>query len=437
MTVTGSSGGPWEIEFQGSSAATNVERIVADYGNLTYSGVGLPNLRVDDVQEGKAGTVLSGNYQITGVFADHLDFNPPLPGTITGNVSTTYYIAKPPKVYDAQTDSLAYLAAATGKGTVPVGCRLITLYRDRIVLAAQDELPHIWYMSRQGDPTDWDYTQEDSGAAVFAQSSVAGQLADPITALISHSDECLIIGCYNSLWMLRGDPGFGGSVDQVSRKIGIVGSHAWTRTPDDMVVFLSPDGLYVMPAGCNGFPTSLSRERLPDELIGLNQDSEAITMEYDVINRGIHIFATKVDRSEASHWWFDWEAKAFWRVKLMSDHEPYSLFEQLNWHAGPTILLGCRDGYIRRFDRAFTVDDGDNAIESYCVLGPFHLDRDGFDEGVLTQIQAHVGRESGNINYEIHAGDGHESAPECTNARKRHVRSRGSELHPAAESSWR
>jgi len=410
VTVTGSDGGPYEVEFTGSLAAQNVEKLLADSGNLTYSGSGTPSIVIDDVQQGLDGSALAGNYKIVGVSGHDLDFDPPLPGTITSPVEVVYEVAKPPKVYNAQTKTLSYLQAAPGKGYAPVGCRLITLYRDRLVLAARDELPHIWYMSRQGDPTDWDYSQEDSGAAVYAQPSLAGQLADPITAMIPHSDECLIFGCYNSLWMLRGDPGYGGTVDQISRKIGIVGPTAWCRTPEDMICFLSPDGLYAMPAGCNGFPTSLSRERLPDELLSLTPDREIVSLEYDVQSRGIHLFVTKLDESESPHWWFDWEAKAWWRVQLQPDHEPTYLHERLDWARGPTVLLACRDGYIRQFDRLFTLDDGGYPIESYCLLGPFHLDRDGFNEGVLAELHAHLGHSSGAVEWEVYTGNGHEDA---------------------------
>jgi len=410
VIVTGASGGPYLVEFQNNLGGRALEKMICDSTALTYSGAETPSIRVDDVQEGSAGTSLAGNYTVTGVYPDYIEFTPPLPSSITGSLTATYSVAKPPKVYNAQTDTLQYLAATTGKGTVPVGCRIVTLYRDRLVLAARDETPHIFYMSRQGDPNDWDYSQEDSGAAVFAQASLAGQLADPITALIPHSDECLVVGCYNSLWMLRGDPGLGGTVDQISRQIGIVGPHAWCRTPEDMVVFLSPDGLYVMASGCNGFPTSLSRERLPDELVAVTTDNHLVTMEYDVVDRGIHIFVTDQYRAESAHWFFDWEAKAFWRVKLQEDHEPTAIHKRYDWASGPVVLLGCRDGYIRKFSRAFVVDDDDTLIDSYCMIGPFHLDRQGYMEGILTELTAHVGDGSGDISFDVLTGDGHESA---------------------------
>jgi hypothetical protein len=177
-----------------------------------------------------------------------------------------------------------------------------------------------------------------------------------------------------------------------------------------MAVFLSGDGLYVMEAGCASYPTSLSRERMPDDLLALTQERETVTLEYDTLHRGVHIFTTKYDGSTAAHWWFDWEAKSFWRVSLNADHEPFSLHERIAWDDSPTVLIGGRDGHIRHFHRDFEADDQDNTIESYCVLGPFHLDREGFMEGVLTSLEGTLGVDSGPVDWEVLAADSAEKA---------------------------
>jgi hypothetical protein len=406
VAVTGTN--PYTVEFTGTLAGANQPKLTFDSTLLTGTS---PTIAVDELQQGAAGDFLAGTYSIVSAAGAFLGISPALPvavgfaGTV-GDIS--FRIARKPKVFDPKANTVEAHQASTG--IVPAGCRLVALYRDRIVYAGSDLLPHVWYMSRQGDPDDWDYSQEDSAAAVFAQNSTAGQLADPITALIPHGDECLIFGSYNSLWIMRGDPGYGGTLDALSRKIGIVGPHAWTRTPDDMCVFLSADGLYVMAAGCAGFPTSLSRERLPDELLSLDSERDVVTLEFDTLSRGIHLFVTRVDGSESSHWWFDWEHKSFWRVGLHSDHDPFAIHERTYWDDAPTVVLGCRDGGLRAFDRDLVVDDGNREIESYCLLGPFHLDREGFTEGMLSELQGSIARDSGPVEWEVLTGN---SAEEC------------------------
>lgn len=411
VNVTGSAGGPFEVEFTGTLAGQDLELLAYQADSLTNTGPGVPAIEITSVQPGAGGDFVAGSYQISSVAGSNITFTPAI--AVASGFSATigaveYSVVRAPKIYDPAAGSVILHSASTGN--VPAGCRLVCLYHDRIVYAGADLSPHVWYMSRKGDPHDWDYSQEDSAAAIFAQPSVAGALADPITALIAHGDECLIIGCYNSLWIVRGDPGYGGTVDQLSRKVGIVGSHAWCRTPDDMCVFLSPDGLYVMPAGCHGFPTSLSREALPDDLIGLAPERDRVVMEYDTLHRGIHIFVTRYDEGKSNHWWFDWEAKSFWRVKLQTDHEPLAIYERVAWDDVPVVLIAGRDGYIRHFDRDYQQDDQDSPIESYCCLGPFMLSKGGFEEGIVNELIATLGVGSGPVSWELQVGQSAEAA---------------------------
>lgn len=412
VTGAGSDSDPWLIEFVGDHEGNNVDQLTSDITNLT--GTSDPSISITTTQSGAGGDHFLGQYVVTDVTATTLTFAPALPvsdGYSATIGSVDYRVVRSAKIFDPKEETLTSLVSTSG--VAPAGCRLVALYRDRIVWAGGDLLPHVWYASRQGDPYDYDYSQEDSAAAVMAQASIAGQLADPITAMIPHSDECLIFGCYTSLWIMRGDPGYGGTLDQLSRKIGIVSAKAWCRTPDDMVVFLSADGLYVMPAGCAGFPASLSRERLPDELLCLNSSRESIHLEYDTVHRGVHIFVTKRDESASPHWWFDWESKSFWRMSLQTDHEPFAVHERIAWDDCPVVLVGGRDGYIRYFDRQFQVDDGNNEIESYCDIGPIHLDPENFDHGLLTEMIGVLGDGSGDVDWSIRTGH---SAQEAYNA---------------------
>ena len=410
VEVEGDAGGPWEVEFKGTLAGGQVDDLGYDAIDLTHD-TATPDVSITLVQVGAGGEYFRGQYAISSVSPGSVGFNPPLPveegyAGVVGAIR--YNIIRTPKIFDARKEEVR--AHVASKGVVPAGCRCVAMYRDRVVYGGSDLQPNVFNMSRQGDPNDWDYAAEDSAAAVSAQASVAGQLADPITALIPHGDECLIVGCYNSLWIVKGDPGYGGSLDPVSYKIGIVSSNAWCKTPDNMMVFMSHDGLYVIPAGCEGFPASISRERIPSELLCLSASRESINLEYDTSARGVHIFVTKRDGSESAHWWLDWEAKSFWRVKLQSDHEPYAAHERVVWDDCPAVLVAGRDGYIRYFDRIFQVDDGGNEIESYCDIGPFHLSRGALDEGILAELRADLGYKSGPVDWEVRAGDGSEAA---------------------------
>lgn len=412
------------IVFEGNRAGTNVEELVVVNEGLLDGSSNPVTVTVSTVHDGGGPEKIQGVYEITAVNSEtELLFDPPIDllDVDVSPIGVAYTVGNPPKIYDPSVGDLGEIrnhTAEEGKGVVPVGPRLVALYKDRIIYAASDSQPHVWWASRQGDPNDWDFTQEDSGAAVFSQgSSLAGRMGDPITAIIPHSDDCLVVGAYNNLHIVRGDPGYGGTMSLISDKIGIVGPHAWSKVPDGMVCFMSADGLYIISAGCHGAPVSLSRERLPDELTNLTDQREIVTLEYDTQNRGLHIMVTRRDSSTSSHWWYDWERKSFWRVKLKKDHEPHALHERTAWDNQQRVLLGGRDGRIRYFDRAFEYDDGDvdgngdpKPLDAYLLYGPFQLQQEGYDEGVLTELKADMGEVSGRVQWDVFAG---QTSEEC------------------------
>ena len=155
-------------------------------------------------------------------------------------------------------------------GTIPYGSIALVNWRDRAVFAGGTTSPFGVFASRQGDFEDWDYSETDTGAAWALNLADAGQMGDSVMALVPHSDDCLVIFCSTSTWIMRGDPGFGGTVDNISRHIGCLGPNAWAITPKGLIVWMSADGFYKMPGGCAATTDgieSVSRERMPEELV--------------------------------------------------------------------------------------------------------------------------------------------------------------------------
>jgi hypothetical protein len=199
--------------------------------------------------------------------------------------------ARSPKVYDPSGNTLAALTATAG--TVPTGNRCIARYRGRIVLAGAD---NTIYGSRVNDPTDW-----DTGADVDDQNRpwVIGAedafcIGEPATALIPTNDQCMLIGTYNSLWIMRNDPTSGGSLNQLDAKIGPVQHGAWCYAPGGAVVFLSRDGLYMTYGGCADHRVEqLSRPRLPEALLNIGSN-KIVNLAFDLFANGVHIFVSPV-----------------------------------------------------------------------------------------------------------------------------------------------
>lgn len=322
------------------------------------------------------------------------------------------YIADPTAVrtYTPGTDTLATLVVDSGKGTVPTGCPLIQRFRDRIVVAGAEASPQIWYMSRQGAPGDWLYTDTDEGAACAATSSPAGKIGQPTLALAAWLDSYLIFGCTNSLWALRGDPAAGGRLFNLSEDIGVLDKAAWCFGPNGEFIFLSRDGLYALPPEVSGRPQSISREKLPRELLNVDRNIYTVLMAYDSAERGVHIYLTAEDQRKGLHWWMQWPEGTFWPVSIPNAQEPTAIL-QLRAHdpSQTAVLLGGRNGLVKRY-RANSETDAGTEITSYVLFGPMRLGGDEQYDGIWAELQGTLGSESGQVTWGIYPGDTAEQA---------------------------
>jgi len=353
-----------------------------------------------------------GVFPITAVASGNL--------TITGGSDATglsFRIERAPKIYNPVADSLTNWSATAGLGVVPVGCRLVVRYRDRLVLAGDPLDPNEYYMSRQGDPLDWAFSEIDVGAAVKGSNSDAGRVGDPITALMSYSDDYLFFGGRSSLWLMRGDPAAGGRVDNVSHTIGVLSEKSWCHGPKGELIWLSRDGLYQSNPECMTCePVSISREKLPRELIDINPDNTTVALEFDVRDRGVHIFLTPKDAtSGVRHWWYDWTYKAFFPIKFAStDHYPTAIKRLDAADAEDCcVLMGGFGGGVRRFSWTAGCDD-DSAIASFVDYGPMNLGASGYHEGMVEQIQMTMAEDSGDVTWAAYYGSNAEEAASST-----------------------
>lgn len=307
-----------------------------------------------------------------------------------------------PKIYDPSAGTVTTWTATDG--TVPTRCSLIARYQDRLVLARPWTNPHLWYMSRKGDPLDWDYTElalGDNGSAMSGQSSDASAIGKPITALVPFGDDYMIMACETELWVMRGDPAFGGQIDNLSRKIGMLGQFAQARTPEGGVLFLSADGLYYLAPGATMVPESVSREKLPNDLLNMQQTGIAVKMEYDTEFRGAWIFVRNPNGGQSTSYFFDWINRAFWPMQYPATSEAtQALFVNQPGYQG--VLMGGEDGYLRRHSVMYTTDDG-TALGSYVDIGPIRLGGSEYDDGKLTEIFGTPHYNLGSVTWTVKA----------------------------------
>lgn len=297
-------------------------------------------------------------------------------------------VARNGKVYFADTVLRSYdpdngvvediLATA---GTVPTAETVICLYRDRIFLGGKN---NVWHASRVGDPGDWNNgaAMERPARAAKGQLSDAGRIGDLITALVPIHDQVLVMATESSLWVMRGGPNTG-TVSNVSDEIGIIAPSAWAISPEGLLVFLSHDGIYVWSAGSNSVPARFSAERVPDELREVDASTNTISMAYDPVEGGFHLFITPAS-GDGTHWWIDVEDRALWPQRFAREHQPLSAALLTEGGLGD-VVIGSQDGYIRYFLDS-QVDDDDVKIESHILIGPVRIAADDVRDALLAEI---------------------------------------------------
>lgn len=311
---------------------------------------------------------------------------------------------------DLSTGVVDTLAARSGKGTVPSSVTHGCVYRDRLVLAGAD---NAIYMSRQGDPTDWDYGADvdDSGRALVFQLGEAAEIGDTCTALVPFQDAALLAATHWGLWTVQGDPATG-TLRNVSRGVGIIRPQAWCIVADarvgDMpvrsaVVFLSEAGLFMVSPSGDGLQ-SLSEDRLPEDLLNI-ANTTAVSLVYAPKERGVYVFVTPTSGG-ATHYFFDLFNKGFWPVRLPTVQQPLAAC----WHDGDVLLAGS-DGMVRSVGGD---DDDGTAIASHVLIGPLRLGAPN-THGILSSIHGMIGTGSGSVYWRVIPGRTAEEA--CANGK--------------------
>jgi len=306
------------------------------------------------------------------------------------------------KFYDPATSVVETVIATAG--TVPTGQTLVALYRDRMILGGED---HIWYASRLGDPTDWDFGAEasDTGKAVAGQLELAGRVGEICTAFVPIRDKILLMATLNTLWALHGDPATG-RIENVAIGVGIIEHNAWALSPEGLLAFLSTDGVYLWSPG-QGL-TRFSESRVPDELRELSTSTNTISMAYDTEGRGFHLFITP-SSGDGTHWWLDVENRAMWPVLLQTNHQPLCAASYRPDGVG-NVVIGCKDGYLRIFDESAANDDG-TAIASHVLIGPFRLAAQDTKDSMLAELHGVVDLvASGSVTWRVVMGSSAQEA---------------------------
>ncbi len=299
-------------------------------------------------------------------------------------------------------------------GTMPTNATIIANYRGRAVLAGDPKNPHQWYMSRQANPWNWLYGQNDAQSAVAGNDADAGEVGDIITALIPYKDDWMVVGCSGSIWYLTGDPAEGGSLNELDLTVGIFGKDAWCFDGGGNLYFWGTNGIYRTKIPQQ--PECMSEVNLPSLVDDEAADptTHRITMSYDRRRAGINVTITKNSDGTNSNYWYDLRTGGIFPESYPEECAVYSAFHyEATDPDFKKVMIGCRDGYIRySLDSAADDDIGatDEAINAYVTYAPLPMSSKNRFEGKLIDfdvVPAGGGTggsqpDSNNIGYEIY-----------------------------------
>lgn len=309
-------------------------------------------------------------------------------------------------------------------GEMPTQAYLICTYRGRLVLSGNPLYPNQWFMSRMADPYNWLYGDDDPMSAVAGNNADAGQCPDIPRTLISFHDDYLIFGCASTIWILRGDPVSGGSLDNLSDDTGMFGANSYCFDNNRNLYFWGTAGIYKLASDFSSLEC-ISQLALPDIINdeGADSSTHIVTMRYDRKRYGIVTSITKITDSTNSNYFYSLKTGGFYPETYPEQCGIYSMFYyDANDTSLSSLLLGCADGYIRIFDESAKSDDigaSDEAISSYVVYPIMPLSELDV-KGKLTELVFDIGggaadgtfSDSDGITYELFSGDDPETVLE-------------------------
>lgn len=277
------------------------------------------------------------------------------------------------QVTEAPTDEASTPATATAK-KANLGCRYMTLYRGRIVMYGLQTDVQNWFMSASGDPLDWDYGPATTSAtqAIAGNNSDAGKIGDVLNCCAPYSDDLMVMGGDHTLWVMRGDPAAGGTIDNISYQMGIAGPEAYAWSPDGSMYFFGNGQVWRMTTGASGQPESISTGRMDVRFQAIDMAIYWCSMIWDRDRKGLHIFFSPLAQPTTGpvHYYWDRDTDSWWADQMPATHGPACAFVYDGDEPDDrAVLLGGYDGYIRCTDDA-TLDDDGTPISSYVKIGP-------------------------------------------------------------------
>ena len=318
-------------------------------------------------------------------------------------------------------------------GSMPTRATIGDRWRGRACLTGNSIDPHQWYLSRQLNPYDMMYGEDDEQAAVAGTNAKAGRVGDIVTASIPYSDDYKLYGSVGDLWVSRGDPAAGGSLDKLIEGIGIISQSAWCFDDAGNLYILDLKGMYKITVGLAAIEPMTS-DKIPNfaKDLALNPETQRIVLSFDPAEQGIVISVTTIETGANVNYFYDLQSGGFSpETYPVQDAIICSHYYDADDPEQRRLLFGCYDGHIRILDPASKSDDTGSmaipatvAIDSYVLLGPVMIGGNHNFQGRMNSLTVVTAGgkaggtvpDSDDVAYDVYVGDDAETVMEKADA---------------------
>jgi hypothetical protein len=246
----------------------------------------------------------------------------------------------------------------------------------------------------------------DEDDPTTAYSAELNDTNEQITAIIPWYGDYLIFATATNIYVLDGDPRAGGTMRRVSGKLGIVDNSSWCHGENNAIMAISNSGPIMLSAGSPlSEPELILRDKLPGVLSQPDTTTYSYSIEYDSRSRRYYFFVSAYSAGTGTgHYCLDVATQSLWPITFPNtDHEPFATVVLREISSTRTdMLLGCRDGYLRRFSESATTDDS-TAMPSSVWLGPFRANNPR-DDGIINEIVGTIAANSTSVTWALHLG---------------------------------
>ena len=257
------------------------------------------------------------------------------------------------------------------------GFPYIETWNRRIVIFGLEDDPSNWYMSAKNNPFDWKQQSNVIDAAISGRTSPAGLYPGRLYGVIPYNDDLAIFAGDHTMYQLSGDPAVDGKFDLITDTVGIAPGRAWCKDGFGSVYFFGNNGgIYKM--SLNSPPQRISNRSIDKRFENVNLPNSLVRLVWDSLLQGIHVFITPTDgTTNATQYFFDFRTEGWFPYQFaLTAHQPYSVaVVDLDEPQDQNILIGGKDGYVRKFNDAVNTDDG-SIYDGHFVLGPW-ISREG------------------------------------------------------------